>query len=115
MEEMKTGSQKIFENLTKEERKLLLREFNKGVGFRYKIFRWSGIGLLFPAIISGGFSIYYMINILFAQIVPFQLYICAAVFTLGCIGSMLLTRQYYNRFLIWFGERKKHYHPPRKP
>jgi hypothetical protein len=104
MEEMKTEPKKVFEDLTKEERKLLCKEFNKGVETRFKIFLWSGIGLLLPALISGGFSIYFIINIFFEGVVAFQLYICAAIFTVGCGASLLLTSQYHRRFRTWLRE-----------
>lgn len=106
MEEMKMVSQKVFEDLTKEERKLLRKEFGKGVETRFKIFLWIGIGFLLPALISGGFSIYYMLNIFFADVVAFQVYICAAIFTLCCGGSLLLTSQYHKKFRTWLRECK---------
>jgi hypothetical protein len=106
MEEMKMESQKIFEGLPKEERKLLRKEFGGSVGIRIKFFLWCGIGLLLPALIGAGFSIYYMLNIFIARVVEVQLYICAAVFTLCCGGSLLLTSQYHKRFRIWLRECK---------
>lgn len=101
MEDIKTESQKVFEDLTKEERRLIRKEFSKSVEIRFKFFLWSGIVLLLLALISGGFSIYYMLNIFFENVVVFQFYICAAIFTVGCGVSLLLISQYHNRFRIW--------------
>ena len=106
MDKNKTDSQNAFEELTKADRKSLRKEFNKSVEIRFRIFLWVGIGLLPPALISGGFSIYYMINIFYAHVVAFQLYICAAIFTIGCSVSLLLTSQYHKRFRSWLSECK---------
>mgnify|MGYP006924660398 CR=1 FL=1 len=62
--------------------------------------------MLLLTLISGGFSIYYMLNIFFAEVVAFQLYICAVIFTVGGGGSLLLTSQYHKRFLMWLRECK---------
>lgn len=103
---MNAGQKKLFENLPKEECKQLRKEFGKIVEVRYKICLWIGIGLLLPVLVSGGFSIYYIVNILFAGIVVFQLYICAIIFTAGCGLSLLLTTQYHKRFRKWLLEYK---------
>jgi hypothetical protein len=111
---METEPQKTFEDLTREERNLLRKEFGRCVETRFKVFLWSGIGLLLLTLISGGFSIYYMLNMLFTGVAAFKLYyICAAIFTVGCGGSMLLTSQYHKRFRAWLKEYKNIVNTPK--
>lgn len=107
MEEIIIEPQKTFEDLSKEQRKQLRGEFNNKVEFRFKMFFGIGIVLLLSALVSGGFSIYYMINIFFNHVVPFQFYICAAMFTIGLIFSLLLTSIYHKKFRAWLKESKK--------
>ena len=106
MEEMQAKQQNVFEELTKENRKLLRKEFNANIEFRFKFFFWIGFGLLLLALVSGGFSIYFMINIFIEGIVAFQFYICAAIFTLGCIVALFFTSKYHKKFRIWLKENK---------
>lgn len=106
MEEKRAEPEKLFEHLPKEERKQLRREFGRIVEVRFKICLWIGIGLLLPVLVSGGFSIYYMVKIIFDRVVVFQLYICAVIFTTGCCLSLLLTTQYHKRFNKWLKEYK---------
>lgn len=101
MEDMQVKPQKVFEELTKEERKLLWKEFNKSVGIRFKYYPWIGLGLLLPALISAGFCLYYMINILLKGVVVFQFYICSAIFTVGCAGWLWLMTRHQRKFSAW--------------
>lgn len=99
--------QKRFENLTQEERKSLRKEFNKIVERRFKIIFWIGIGVLCLAVISGGFAIYYMLNLLLQGTIAKELYFCAIIFTVGCCASLFLTSKYHKRFSIWLNDEKR--------
>lgn len=106
MDEINTEPHGFFEDLSKEKRKFLRKEFGKCVKIRYKIFFWSGIVLFLLSVASGIFSIYIMINMLFTGIVAYSFYICAATFTLGCIVSLFLTSRYHKRFHTWLKKNK---------
>lgn len=105
MEETPKELQKNFEGYTKQERKLLRKGFHKEVELRFKVFLWGGIALLLAGIVSGAFSLYYMLNILFTRFFVFQFYIYTTVFTVGCGASMLLTEQYHKQFRVWLKEK----------
>lgn len=106
MDNMKAEQHKKYKDLTKEARKLLLKEFHGEVETRYKIFLWSGIALLPLVLICGGFSAYYLVNILFTNVVAFQFYIFAAMFNVACGGVLLLRSKYDKRLRTWLKEKK---------
>lgn len=96
----------FYEDLTKQEHKCLRKEFYENIEIRFKIFLWSGIVLLLPAIVSGGFVLYYLLNIYFAVTDIFQLQLCAIIFTVNCIASFFLTSYYHRKFRTWLRESK---------
>lgn len=98
--------QKVFEDLPRNERMLLRNEFSDSVEMRFKIYLWSGFGLLFLSLISEATLIYYMINNIFTGFVSFQFYIYTAMLTVGGYLSLLLTSQYHKRFSLWLKENK---------
>jgi hypothetical protein len=92
-----------FENLTKAERKLLVKEFRKSVKLRYRILFWVGIFMFLPFLVSGGFSIYCLVMALIHFVLPTEFYIamvCVNISGFSFMGAMSLHSKKFQSWLI---------------
>ena len=101
MEIKENSSVKYFEDLTKSERKLLYKEFNKYEAKYLRLLLWFGLGLALVSLISVGFAIYYILNIFINNVVEVELYIFAVLFNLSGGLSLFFTSRYHKKFRLW--------------
>ena len=101
MEIKENSSVKYFEDLTKSERKLLYKEFNKYEAKYLRLLLWFGLGLALVSLISVGFAIYYILNIFINNVVEVELYIFVVLFNLSGGLSLFFTSRYHKKFRLW--------------